>query len=119
MILCRQCQSGVRATYATTPGRYTCIAVNRIQYANGQQQPLVRTKLLEDRSHGIGTDILGTLIAVASHIDRPIEHWFSYHKAENSWFRNSDSLPIARNVNHPFQSNDPNETADVLFFENQ
>ena len=118
MLNCSLCQSGVQATYVVTPGKFTILGINRIQYCNRQQQPLVKTKLSEDRSNGIGNNVLGTLISVASHIDGGRGHWISYHRVGPNWFSNSDNQPIARHVNHPFHTLNPDETPDVLFFAN-
>ena len=117
------CDTLCRGSFDVTKGKYTILVVNRRGYqdSQGNNIPLLRTRLTDRRGSNVGSGLLGKLVSVVSHRgDVRRGHWVSYHLAEdtNTWYLNDDSRPLTRTLVHPLVGVHANETADLLLFRN-
>ena len=118
ILTCQVCQTNINhASYEIVKGKVTILRLNRLGFDHGQAFKIM-TPLDFGPNNSPGSELLGELVAVVCHIGGPGpgQHWISYSKAFNGWYRNDDQrLPVPSS---PFNTNVPGETINLLCYKN-
>ena len=115
-ISCNCCQQNVTAYLDMVPGRLTALFINRMEFSNQAQQPLINTRL--SLGNNARQTSLGQLICCVSHIQTSGGgHWVTYSQAEGNWWLNNDCRIASRSSYHPFVSPNSAETCVFVVFE--
>ena len=113
---CNCCQQNVTAYLDMVPGRLTALFINRMEFSNQAQQPLINTRL--SLGNNARQTSLGQLICCVSHIQTSGGgHWVTYSQAEGNWWLNNDCRIASRSSYHPFVSPNSAETCVFVVFE--
>ena len=117
IVTCHVCQTHINnASYECVRGKSTFLRLNRLGFQDGQTFKIM-TPLEFGPNNSPGSQLLGELVGVVCHISgHGQQHWISYSKTYNGWFKNDDQRrPVPSS---PFNTNEPGETINLLCYKN-
>ena len=118
-IRCSSCNRFTEGRYRVKLGDFTFVNINRFHHRLPHNQ-IIRIRLSETRTAGVGETYLGTLVSCISHMGFGTDqgHYVSYHQVGGTWFLNDDSRNIQQVGYHPFRSPVQGETVNFLVYKN-